>query len=117
MIRVLVGALIASLSANLASAQESRPAQLKCEVGPVTKTYGKSPWLVYSCNDNRSVVFLAGPGNRAAPFYFIMYPDAQGYRIEGEGTGDKAITDAAAADLKLLAKHEIEALIELTKHP
>jgi hypothetical protein len=118
MMRRLAQILIASLAMGLAGASATaQTPQLKCDVGPVTKTYGKTPWLVYSCGDGRSVVFVAGPGNPGAPFYFIMHPDAQGYRLEGEGTGSKTITDAAYADLSTLTERDIAALIEQTKHP
>ena len=106
------------LASNIAIAQSSAPSQqLRCDTGPVTEIYGKTSWLVYSCSDDRSIVVLAAPGNPATPFYFIVHPSAQGYQIEGEGTGNGAITDAAVADLKTLNERDIVKLIELTKQP
>jgi len=91
------------------------PPRLTCDVGPAAKTYGNTPWLVYSCSDSRSVVVLAAPGNPATPFYFILHPGTTGYQIEGEGTGDKGATDAAFVELKKLSEHDISALIQESK--
>lgn len=96
------------------SAQAEKP-QLACERGPLTKTYGKSQWLVYSCSDDRTLVFISAPGNPAFPFYFSYFPEKGGYSLAGEGTGRKEATAATYKDLKALSKREIEALIVQTK--
>ena len=43
----------------------AQPEPMACEVGPVTRTYGQSGWLVYGCSDKRSLVFVSAPGNPA----------------------------------------------------
>ena len=96
-----------------------QPSQ-KCDVGPLNKTYGKTPWLVYSCNNDKTegnarVVLVTAPGNPAMPFVFFFYVKDGGYRLYGEGTGDKKITDAALSDLQRLTESDIEALINQTK--
>lgn len=91
------------------------PLPLKCETGPVARTYGKSLWLVYSCDDQRTVVIVSAPGSPAAPFYFMFSPSGGGYRLRGEGTGRKDATSAAFADLEALSGQDIAALIEQTK--
>ena len=88
---------------------------LKCDVGPITKIYGKTQWLVYSCDDNRTVVIVSAPGNPASPFYFTFFPRENGYHLGGEGTGRKDATDAAFNELKTLSEQDIAALIEQTK--
>jgi len=97
-----------------ASAQAQKP-QLACERGPVTKTYGKSQWLVYSCSDERTLVFISAPGSPAFPFYFSYFPEKSGYRLAGEGTGDKAATAAANKELEALTPAAIGALIQETR--
>ena len=96
------------------SQEASKPHQLKCDVGPITKTYGATQWLVYSCDDRVMVVILAAPGNPAAPFYFTFSPSDRGYRLDGEGTGRKEATAAAFDELKALSQGDIEALIAQT---
>jgi len=88
---------------------------LKCDIGPVLKTYGMTQWLVYSCNDHRSVVIVSAQGNPAIPFYFTIFPRANGYQILGEGTGRKNATVAAYDELKALTGGDIIGLIEETK--
>jgi hypothetical protein len=100
----------AGLSARSAFAQS-----MKCEIGPVAKNYGSTPWLVYGCDDAKSVVLLAAPGNPAMPFYFIFHPVDGVYRLEGEGTGDKSATTNAVNELKKLSESDIAALIEETR--
>lgn len=93
----------------------AKPQPLKCDIGPVTKTYGATQWQVYSCADQRSVVILSTPGSPAAPFYFMFSPGKDGYRLYGEGTGSKDATAAAYDELKVLSTADIAALIEQTK--
>ncbi len=92
------------------------PSKLKCEIGPVVKTYGGSKWLVYSCDDSRSLVIVSAPDNPAAPFYFTLHTIPKGHRLQGEGAGSREITAAASKDLTGLNEREIDALILETKH-
>jgi hypothetical protein len=105
-------ASIASISLRTTPVSAQR---MKCEIGPVTKTYGSAQWLVYSCDDAKSIVLVSAPGNPATPFYFMFYPVGSNYQLEGEGTGDKNSTAAAFGDLKQLSADDITALIKETK--
>ena len=101
---------------RLVAAEQAAPApSLKCDIGPVTKVYGASQWLVYSCDDSRTVVVVSAPGSPAFPFYFTLSPTASGYRLSGEGTGKKEATAAALNELSKLSGREIASLIEQTK--
>jgi hypothetical protein len=104
--RVAIAALILGIS-GAASAQS---ANLNCKIGPIEKTYGGTKWNVYGCDDKKSVAIVTAPGNRAMPFYFFFVPNAGGYHLQGEGTGDKRITDAAYKDLAALTESDIAAL-------
>lgn len=106
---ILAGAVI--LSGDVRAAEKPT---LKCHVGPVKKTYGNTPWLVYSCNDGKTVVVVADAGSPAAPFYFIFHPKDGSYRLHGEGTGKKVATAAALDDLKKLAEPDIKKLVAET---
>jgi hypothetical protein len=83
---------------------------LKCDVGPVTKVFGSVPWLVYSCNDASSVVLVSAPGSPAMPFFFSFTLEGTAYRLRGEGTGSKAVTDAALKELQALSATDIMTL-------
>ncbi len=109
--------LVMVLTAYSAVSEEAAPQSLKCDIGPVTKIYGGTQWLVYSCTDNRTLVVISAPGNPAMPFYFMLSPHENGYQLSGEGTGRKDITDAAFDELKALSGTDIVALIEQTKPP
>jgi hypothetical protein len=104
-----------ALALRPVAGEEAKPQQLKCDIGPVNKTYGKTQWLVYSCDDSRTVVVVTAPGNPALPFYFMFAPQAGGYQLSGEGTGQKDATDAALHELQALSAADIMALIEQTK--
>lgn len=90
-------------------------APLKCAVGPIEKTYGKTQWLVYSCDDARSVVIVAAPLSPARPFVFRFLAQQNGYLLQSKGTGDKDYTTAAFGELKVMSMEDIEALVKLTK--
>ena len=89
--------------------------QLECAIGPIDKSYGGTNWLVYSCNDDKSIVIVSGPGNPAGPFYFMLYPKAGAYALRGEGNGSKVASAAAYHDLEKLSETEISKLITETK--
>lgn len=87
---------------------------LQRNVGPITKTFASVPWLLYSCSDSKSLVIVSAAGSPAAPFYFMFSPVGGGYRLHGEGTGSKEITDVAAKELQKLRNSDIEALVQET---
>jgi len=85
---------------------------LSCTIGPASKVFGGRTWLVYGCNDGRSVVVVSGPGNPAMPFYFIFTYGPKGMELHGEGTGNKQATDAAFKELKALSQADVAALFQ-----
>jgi hypothetical protein len=116
LLALICALLLATALTLLPAASEERKAQqLKCDIGSVSKTYGKTQWLVYSCDDSRTVVIVAAPGNPAMPFYFMFSPHENGYQLSGEGTGQKDTADAAFNELHGLSERDIATLIEQTK--
>ena len=85
---------------------------LSCTLGPATKTFGGSNWLVYGCNDGHSVVIVTAPGNPASPFVFIFTSGSKGMELHGEGTGNKKLTDAAFKQLKALTPADVATLFQ-----
>lgn len=113
---VTAGCIIAmAFWINASQTSGAKSASLSCDIGPINKTYGNTPWLVYSCDDGRSVVFVTAPDNPAMPFYFMISPGDNGYALVGEGNGDKAASAAVYEDLQALSERDIAKLIELTK--
>jgi len=107
--------LVSPAMAQTVTVRPPPPPPLRCEVGPVPKTFGNTAWLVYGCADNRSLIVLPAPGNPARPFYFLLTPGENGYRLVGEGTGRQSVTRAAFAALKALTDEDIAALLEETR--
>ena len=83
---------------------------LNCSVCPFTKAFGGSSWLVYGCSDKHSVVAITATDSVAAPFYFMFAFGNGDYKLYGEGTGNKAATDAAYKDLSQLTASQIDSL-------
>ena len=88
---------------------------MKCEIGPVLKTFGGTPWNVYGCADGQSLVVFSAPGSPAMPFYFMFFLKNGRYELVGEGTGRKEATSAAHAELRALTAGEIAALVAEVK--
>ncbi|UTW05167.1 hypothetical protein KDX31_09305 [Amphritea atlantica] len=88
---------------------------LECKQGPANKVFGGQNWYVYACNDNASIVIVSAPGNPAMPFYFSISPINGNYAINGEGTGNKAITEATYKQLKALTKEQVMSLYNEAK--
>jgi hypothetical protein len=92
------------LSAFQATAEEPSPRFVgNCKTGPVIKIYGQTQWLVYSCDDGMTLVFVAAPDSPAMPFYFVLLPTDTGYRLFGEGAGKKEATAAAFEEIKTIS--------------
>src|SRR5437868_1491535 len=114
------GTAIAAVVAVFATCQaiaadiDTGAASSRCQTGPVEKTFGDNRWLVYSCDDNRSVAVVTAPGNPAAPFKYSLTAKTNGHQLDGEGTGNEAAARAAYNDLKQLSKQEIESLVAQT---
>jgi hypothetical protein len=105
--KILISITLIAFSA-IALADEER--SMECGIGPITKTFGNTEWLVYGCSDGRSVRVVPGPGNPAMQFYFLLSPKDGKVEIHGEGLGSKDATEAAYQDLEKLSVEEIAAL-------
>ena len=107
-------AILLSLSLLITDPQPEQPAEreLKCEIGPLSKSLGGNDWLIYACQDGRSVVIAAGATNPATPFFFIVRPDRDGINLYGEGTGDKSASEPAYNELKDLKASDLRALYD-----
>ena len=100
--------------ATVAGETEKQPS-LECKVGPISAVFGGANWLVYSCNDGKSLVVITPKDNPAAPFVFFILAGTEGYSLRGEGNGNKTASAAAFEDLKALTTEEIAALVESTR--
>lgn len=88
---------------------------MKCETGPIRRTFGGTQWIVYSCNDHASMVVVSAPGNPASPFVFFLKPIGGSYTVSGEGNGDKNASDAAGDALAKMTPVEFADLLATTK--
>jgi len=113
--RMLSGALLSGLVLAPWCAVAEDDDTFKCAIGPITKTFGQTQWLVYGCNDDRTLVIVAAPGNPGAPYYFTFLPTDEGHRLFGEGAGKKEATAAASEQLKSLSEDDIANVIKETK--
>ena len=66
---LLLGLLAFPRAAVLAAPSSN---DVSCTLGPVTEHFGGSAWLVYGCNDGKSLVLVSAPGSAANPFVFII---------------------------------------------
>jgi hypothetical protein len=91
----------------------------RCNTGGMSKTLGMTQWLVYSCDDAQTLVFLSAPQSPANPYYFTVFPHGTEYHVFGEGTGDREATDAAFKEIELFTTADIRALLDETRsaHP
>ena|SRR5882757_105972 len=95
----------------------AQTAPLECTVGPITKSFGGSKWLVSSCSDDRTMTLMAMNDSPAFPCFIVVAPSPDGYKIDGRGNGDQQATKAAMAELAALSVADIHAMIAETKQP
>lgn len=112
---VLALSLMLAVPGRDAPAGASRPAvstpTLNCVAGPVQRTFGGTRWLVYGCDDAKSLVVVSARGNPAGPFYFLLTPKGSAYALAGEGQGDETASNAAGDALRRLSTQQIKALL------
>ena len=85
--------------------------ELQCKKGPLKRTFGGAAWLVYGCDDGKSLVFVTPQGNPAFPFYFILTPANGAYQIDGEGNGDRSASDVVLGELQRLTPAQIAEML------
>ncbi|MGH6870704.1 MAG: hypothetical protein ACREHE_04280 [Rhizomicrobium sp.] len=106
--KALALASLLALGASAACAGEQP--SLECNAGAVDRVFGGTHWTVQACDDGKHLAIVTKPGNPAAPFTFIVEMSDDGLFVSGDGTGDKAASDAAYADLEKLSDAEVRAL-------
>ena len=110
---IVMASLLSPITSAYSAPKDNQP--LKCTTGPITKRYGGTQWLVYSCDDNRSLVVVTAPGNPAMPSHFTLSLQGDEYQLSGEGSGNPNATASAVKDLRALSVQDIRLLIQQTK--
>ena len=91
----------------------AQTAPLDCTIGPITKTFGGSSWLVTSCVDDRTITLMPADGSPAHPSFIVVAPSAGGYLVDGRGNNQAMRT--AVDELAALSVSDVQALIAETK--
>lgn len=116
---VLIAGLLAVASpaaAQFTMAEPTQASNQNCDFGPLNKEFGAQYWRVFGCEDGKTLIFVAGNGNRATPYVFTYAPDAAGaYVLTGKGAGDPTYVGRARAELELLRPAQIAALMAAAK--
>ena len=116
--QVAVAAVVMSLLVGGTSRAEttasSSQSDMKCQSGPVKKTFGGTPWLVFGCDDHVSLLIRADNGSSGSSFYFVLFRRDNKYHLHGEGLGG-ASTDRAYKDLAALTQGDIAQLLQATR--
>lgn len=112
---ILATVLAAGIGSARAEPAEAVAAPLKCDIGPVHRTFGGTNWIVYSCADKTSMVIVSDKGNPAAPFVFVLKSEGGAYAISGEGNGESNVSDTAGDALEKMTPAEFAALLAATK--
>src|SRR5215510_9539618 len=85
--RIIAATFLTALPLAAFAATQTLPT-LSCVTGPAKRSYGGTPWLIYACNDQHSVVFIAAEGSKPAPAVFMMnWAGGTNYQLHGRGRG------------------------------
>lgn len=96
----------------------ARAQALNCEYGPVQREYGAQYWKVFACDDDKSVILVAGQGNRATPYVFTFSPsqtDPEAYVLTGKGAGDPTYVGKARVQLEALRPGQVRDLYKAAR--
>ena len=101
------------LSTAAAGDPVAKTTHFVCDVGPVTKHFGRSDWQVLSCGDGRTILFQSLPGKPGADFSIAIAKDS----IErgNESMDNRDLDEAAIAELAALSHEQLLALLAETE--
>lgn len=111
-----ISLLLVPLPPAVATGRRSQStADVVCETGPLVRKFDGGEWYLYSCSDDRSLIAIASPQNRAAkPFAFLVSPNGGVTQLRGEGNRSGGVAAAYEA-LRALRPLDIARLVALTK--
>ena len=112
----MMRSLVFLLCLFVVSASAAADDNLGCDIGPVAKTFGGTPWLVYSCKEDRHLMFVSAPNSPAGQAIFMLFWDSDHWTVMDLGMGKKSAVEAMRRDLQSLPEPAILDLIEETKH-
>ena len=108
-VRRVVMSCLLSAPAFLAAAEPVMQASImRCDGGPITKTFGKADWRVFACTDG-SLMLSPAPVNGAS-HPFTYRPNEAGDPFSGDRFRDDR-AKAAYKELKALTTEQYDALI------
>jgi hypothetical protein len=108
----LLAVSIAFSAVVFGQASNETAAPVSCMIGPLTKTIGGNPWLVYACADGKSLAVVSTPNVAPNWFYYIVAPDDDGYAVSGESSGDKSVTKPVFEELSAMSSDAVAALYQ-----
>jgi hypothetical protein len=106
--------LLAALALLVTAPAFANEGDLKCNVGPITKTFGETQWRVYSCNEDRHLMFVAAPGSPAGQVILMLFWEKGRWLIIDMGPTTRA-ADAARTEIQSLSEGAIVGLVAETK--
>jgi len=117
MLKKILVRVVISLGHGLALGQDGQPPSQQCAIGPQEKMFGQTKWLLYGCDGATAAALVPAKGNPAAPFFFLIFRDGTGFKIYGEGIGDKNASGAAMSDLKSLPGEALAQIVTDAQTP
>ena len=81
---------------------------IKCDAGPIARTFGKSEWLVTLCDDG-ALMFSPGSNSRAPQFFSTRLGGVGDPFVKGRPRDKRA--RAAYDEVQSLTTEQIEALV------
>ena len=86
---------------------------LKCDIGPILKTFGGEQWHVYSCTEDWQLMLVSAPGTKAEKTIFVF--QTIGEWLVFDYAKDTRPTEAARRELRALSDEQLTDLIEETR--
>jgi len=105
------------LTGSAATAEPKAKAEpTVCDVGPISREFGKHVWEIYSCSTPSTLMFRP-PSHRdvAGSYFFILSPRGDTYDLDESRTPASFNTSAARKQIEHLSQAEVAALIAETK--
>jgi hypothetical protein len=98
-----------------APASATEAAKLECKTGPAKRRYGGTLWLVYACNDGRSLAFRPDQNNPNNTAKFVLRWTGAQYELEGDPGDKPEIAERAYDEIADMTERQISSLIAAAK--
>ena len=88
---------------------------LRCDVGPIERSFAGHKSRVYSCSDGESLIIQSADTSSGTEFTYSILVQGGRPSVGGNGSGDGEIVAGVYQELRRMTPRQVAALVAATK--